>query len=60
MGQNHRKEENTQAPDRLPLRWLVLLSVGVGVGVAVGVLGGAVAAIPAGIGAVAMLHGVVQ
>jgi hypothetical protein len=54
MGQNHKGTE-----ERLPLRWLVILSVATAVGIAVGLFGGVVAGVPAGLAATALLHAAV-
>ncbi|GIF71704.1 hypothetical protein [Asanoa siamensis] len=53
MGQPRKEEENARSP--LPLRWAVILSIGVAVGIAVALLSIPVAGVPAGIAAAAAL-----
>lgn len=58
-GPQHKRKSDDEL--RLPLRWIVILSLGTAAGVAVDVLGGGAAVgIPSGIAAVATLHQLVK
>ena len=62
MGRSQRTtSEHPPSPNRrrLPLRWVVILSLGTAVGVVVGAFGGVVAGIPAGIAAITALNEIV-
>ena len=61
MGRSQRTTtENHDDKKGLPLRWVVILSLGTGVGVIVGLFGGIIAGVPVGMAAVAGLHKIID